>query len=663
MKCHKCGADLTDDTKFCSYCGYKIEEQHEAPPIIEKYDKMNCEKSENIEDEILDDTEYYSSSDKKNKTSKAKEMLLSYWNKIDLFCKIETIVGAVAVFLMIISVLNSKIMPIVISVLQISGIIVAYLLYKSKIKCRKNWVKFLVLGLSAFLTFVNISSYSWFNSVDISGYFAKASTPYASCDCIGKDKETVAGDFFLAGFSNVDEEAIEDLEITETDKYGKVESITVNGIADFEGNKEFKATSKVVIKYHSYKRKEVPISYEEAKNMDIEAIIKAFDDSGFVNIKTDEEYDLDPSTNDVEFENRISIDGTTSFSKDAKFPQNSEIKIVTHKPYELYNLKVVIDFVPNLIFSKYDVDFEIGGNFETLTHGKDATFEYKLKQGEYTVCFTSADSSSVEGEAEINLTGDTEVSYKICCYSDKITVETMYLENKGAVGENEAMVPSSASNCKFENYKDIEKIFKEAGFTNITTEILYDIVLGWTEEGEVDKVSINGKTNFKRGDVFAKDASIVITYHMKEEDDPNKPEEAKEDTSSESKDKSVSYSTNTMKTVKNGNTGVYSYRNRGGQYYIYYIIDFDEGYVYYFCEGNGDESCLRTKITSGSLNDVVVITYHDGNTVWSEGLHFKWKNQPDHLIMQDHNGFEFDFYTTDLEEALKLKNKKNISDY
>ena len=206
------------------------------------------------------------------------------------------------------------------------------------------------------------------------------------------------------------------------------------------------------------------------------------------------------------------------------------------------------------------------------------------------------------------------------------------------------------------------KVFKDAGFTNIKTEILYDIVLGWTEEGEVDKVSINGKTDFNRGDIFAKDASVTITYHMKEEDDPNKPEEVK-DTSSEAKDESVSYSTNTMKTVKNGNSGIYSYRSRGGQYYNYYIIDFDEGYVYYFTEGNGDTSCDRLKIQSGDLNDKVIITYHDGGDVWSYGLHFKWKNQPDHLIMQDNDGFEFDFYTTDIEDALALKNKKTIYDY
>lgn len=35
IKCSKCGAELSDDTKFCSYCGNKIEVTT-PPPIIEE---------------------------------------------------------------------------------------------------------------------------------------------------------------------------------------------------------------------------------------------------------------------------------------------------------------------------------------------------------------------------------------------------------------------------------------------------------------------------------------------------------------------------------------------------------------------------------------------------------------------------------------------------
>ncbi|MCM1024722.1 MAG: hypothetical protein NC395_11805 [Prevotella sp.] len=125
--------------------------------------------------------------------------------------------------------------------------------------------------------------------------------------------------------------------------------------------------------------------------------------------------------------------------------------------------------------------------------------------------------------------------------------------------------------------------------------------------------------------------------------------------------KSIFYSTNDLQTAKKGNSGVYSYRSRGGEYYIYYVIDFDEGYVYRFLDS--DTSCDRLKIESGDLNDVIIVTYHDGDDTWSNGLHFKWKNQPDHLVLEDNNHFETDFYPTDLDDALKIRDKKKIIDY
>ena len=151
-------------------------------------------------------------------------------------------------------------------------------------------------------------------------------------------------------------------------------------------------------------------------------------------------------------------------------------------------------------------------------------------------------------------------------------------------------------------------------------------------------------------------------------DEPEKEPEENEPTTEEPKQEepkkeSVYYSTNDKDSVKNGNTGVYAYRSNGGQYYNYYIIDFDEGYVYFFSEGNGSESCDKVKITSGDLNNTLIITYHDSASTWQEGLHFKYKRQPDHLIVEDHNHFEFDFYSTNLDDALKIRDKKHITNY
>ena len=138
---------------------------------------------------------------------------------------------------------------------------------------------------------------------------------------------------------------------------------------------------------------------------------------------------------------------------------------------------------------------------------------------------------------------------------------------------------------------------------------------------------------------------------------------ASETTAEAKKEKSLFYSTNDLNTAKNGNTGVFAYKNRGGQYENYYIIDFDEGYVYFFTNGNGDTSCERLKIQSGDLNEGVIVTYHDNGSKWSNYLHFKWKRQPDHLVLVDQNLYDWDYYSTDLNEALRIKSGKTIYDY
>lgn len=659
MKCSKCGAELLKGTKFCAYCGERTEMETTAPVEMAVNDS-------NIE-EAVTETTTIPTHEKKTLVDKAKDKFLRFWHRSDLFCKIEIIVMTVVALLLVVAICNEKVIAIFFSVLQLGGLIVALLLHNGKIKCNKKWLKHLVLAFAIIITALNISSYSWFDGIgsneQIFDTFVKVDIPYSAADCVGKDKDTVRNDFSLSGFSNISEEVIEDLEITETDKYGLVESVSINEMTDFEGNKKVKSSSEVVIKYHSYKRVSIPLSAEEAKSMDIESILKAFEEAGFVDITTDEEYNLDPDTTMVDFENRISIDGISLLEKDVKIPLNADIRIVTHRPYEKYTLKVVVDFIPNLLFSTYDVKFEIDNYTETLTHGKDVEFEYRLKQGKYTLSFKSTESSSVKGTVEIDLTGDTEAAYKISCHSDKVSVETEYVENKGAVGENEAMIPASALDCKYENYKDIEKVFKNAGFTNIKTEILYDIVLGWTNEGEVEKVSINGETDFQRGDVFAKDAAIVITYHMKEEDDPNKKEETKPDTSTSEMSSSVFYSTNDYENAQKGNTGVFSYKNKSGSYDVYWIIDFDEGYVFFFTEGNDDTTCDKVKIVSGHLNDKITVTWHDGEEQWSWYLHFKYANSPVTLIVNDHNGFATEFTTTDLDEALGIRDTKTIKEY
>lgn len=180
----------------------------------------------------------------------------------------------------------------------------------------------------------------------------------------------------------------------------------------------------------------------------------------------------------------------------------------------------------NLLFSRYDVDVYIDDSMQgTISHGTTETYNLNLTKGVYEIKFVSAEDDEVTGAVSTDIHQDESLKYKISCTSSKINVETI----QGTVsehGEDEAAMPRSASSYKYENYTDVQTELAEAGFTNISFEILYDIVFGWTEEGEVDSVSVGGNTEFAQGDIFKKDVAIVITYHMPEEDDPNKPIES-----------------------------------------------------------------------------------------------------------------------------------------
>lgn len=69
-----------------------------------------------------------------------------------------------------------------------------------------------------------------------------------------------------------------------------------------------------------------------------------------------------------------------------------------------------------------------------------------------------------------------------------------------------------------EDYKQVLKQLESAGFTNIECVPLGDLINGWlTKENSVKSVSIAGDSKFDEGDIFSKDAKVIITYHSFEE--------------------------------------------------------------------------------------------------------------------------------------------------
>jgi len=59
-------------------------------------------------------------------------------------------------------------------------------------------------------------------------------------------------------------------------------------------------------------------------------------------------------------------------------------------------------------------------------------------------------------------------------------------------------------------------LFKDAGFTNINPQPINDVDWGvFVKEGSVESITIDGKSSFKKSNIFSSNAEIVIKYHAK----------------------------------------------------------------------------------------------------------------------------------------------------
>ena len=678
IKCSKCGAELSDDTRFCSYCGNKIEATT-PPPIVEDDETPDASQSEPA------NASTPRSDAPKSLADKIKDKASDKWRKLNTYSKVTTVAIAVFVLLCLVAFLFGKTAAGIIAVLQIVLTVAALLMKKQIIKVPKSWIHFVALALAVVLLVPYVSLFK----MDYGD-----AEKFAWSDILLADVVPEPESRFGEIIGNSSEYLSLYVYRTSAADYGeyvdacKEKGFTVEADQSEQSYYAYNADGYKLSLYYDESNSKMHIGVDAAEQYGTlvwpDSIIASMlpvpasttgeitqdDDKGFqayvsntpidefknyVAACADRGFNIDAYESDESY----SAENSEGYKLSVSYQGNSVISISVDEPE--YEVSIEIECVENWAFSKYDVDVYIDDSFEgTIDHGTTETFAVTMSKGTYEIRFVNAEDDEVTGTVVIDIHQDESLRYKISCTSTKIDVETI-VGTIAEYGEDEAPMPQSASSYKFDNYEDVQKELTDAGFTNISFEILYDIVLGWTDEGEIENISVDGKTDFDQGDIFKKDAPIVITYHMKEEDDPNKPVES--ETPNVEEDSPVFYSTNTYEAAKEGNSGVFSYRDRGNSYDIYWIIDFDEGYVYYFTDGNGDSTCDRLKIDSGTLNDKVIITYHDGGDEWSYSLHFKYVDHPETLIMVDQNGFDYKYSTTDLDDALSLRATKTIKDY
>lgn len=490
----------------------------------------------------------------------------------------------------------------------------------------------------------------------------------SSGDYAGMNYQEVSDELSKLGFKNISTEEIADLPSQGETKDGSVESVTIGGEA-FEAGGSFSKEAEVHIVYHTIKTLPLPIGADEISGKDYKEIGKLLSDSGFTNVEVKEVKDIDPEGAATDPYNEMTVSGSADFKKGDAVPFDAAISVFYHLPYEIFDVKVHIDFVPNIFFDKYRVEFFVDDESKkVLDHGEDFDGEMRLKAGTHKFSFKSAEDASIEGEEDIEITSNSEVNITIGCKTDYVEVKVDNIYRESDVGENQIRIGFESFDYYGKDHKEVVDALKAIGFTNITEQPMYDIEYGITEEGSVDLVSINGSTDYQKGDIFNKDAAVIVPYHLKAEDDPNKPKETadtSEATAEEPADEetesgedaqqtknTIFNSTNDADTAKLGNSGKFSYVRRLSNYDLYILIDFDEGVVYDLQYENGNVDGTVYTIDSGDLNNGLKTIYEADGSEFV--FHFHYVENPAVLI-EHYGSEEAKFDAASIDSTLKIK--------
>lgn len=557
MKCLNCGAELTDDTKFCSYCGAKIEQDEEMPSITKP-----TEQSDAANECVEFDNSFYSepTTDGEVKSNKYKEKVLGAWSELSKFGKVATIGLSVFVILMLIAFLAGRIVAGIISIVQIAVVIVAVLMKKNIIKVTYNWLSLVALTVSLILIIpyfslfkINSADYVKYNwdEIILAEMLPKPESPYGEVvlnsddnlslevtkttatqykeyieACKDKgftiDTETT-GSFFYSfndkGYKLSLSYYVSDSEMhINLDSAMEMETVTW---PDSNLAKLLPVPKSTIGKIYSNDTDSFSVYIGNTTIDDYNDYVKACEDKGF-------------TVDEQKKAKTFSAKNADSYKLSVDYKGNNIIYISVAEPE--FDVTIEVECVENWIFSKYDVELSIDDDFEgTIPHGDKKSFDVVLKRGKHTISFESTEDSTLDGEIEVEITKVETVKLKISCSSFGVDVElvsgttakdntsketTPNTENTQKPTDT-AGAPDAWTNLLEKHYEDVKKQFEDAGFTNITC-VAHEIDYNENNvfEGSVVNIAIgeNGDIcTFEKGEQWSKDIKIRIDYRVKPE--------------------------------------------------------------------------------------------------------------------------------------------------
>lgn len=489
MKCTKCGAELTDDMKFCSFCGQKVE-KHEDSIDNEATTAENPGKPKDQGGETYSDNEY-----ENGKThipypdatqSGRAEGKRGVWNKLNNFEKIATVFFVIFSVICLSAFVRHHILAGIIAFVQAALVVVSFLMNKQVIKTGKQWMSVAALALSLVLLIPysavvrsgNISSgkINWNDivlvdiipepeskkgkissntdkwlSVDISKISAKQYSDYVtSCRekgfTIDSEQTGYAYEAFNAdgyqlnlyffeseGKMNIDVDAPEQLDTLVW--------------PDSEMASQIPIPQSKVGRIESDDEAEFCVSVGETSIDDYKEYIKKCSDQGFT---------VDVNNDDKSF----SAKNKEGYDLTVEYRGYNRIYISVDEPE--YEIKVEVECVENLLLSKYDIEIYVDDSFEeTLEHGSKDSFEFTLSRGEHKIRFVSEEDDTIDGEFKVDVDKSDIIKLKIYCTSTQIEVENITDETNGINSEDVTEKDKESSTKETETTESQEELDSE----------------------------------------------------------------------------------------------------------------------------------------------------------------------------------------------------------
>lgn len=461
MKCSKCGAELSENTKFCSYCGQKVDQIEEVDSNVsvpENYAEAQRATYEPT-------TEQYTSINKNGNNTHIKkdtEKNNKFWKSLNPLEKIATLSLALFTVMCIIAFLSGKTFAGVIAILQITLIVFALMIKRQKIKITKGWLKTLAIVLSFTLVVPYLVTFSA-NTNTVKE--AKPSGSKVNTEEYKKFKwsDVVLGDMipepeshFGEIIHNTDEYLMIDVFKTKAKQYSEyVNACTKKGFTveaektEYSYNAFNKDGYELDLYYDEDETEmsitlDAPEEYgeldwpdneitklipkpkakvgkvEESSLYDFCAYIgeTSLDDyQEYVKLCSEKGFTIDEDKSKKYF----SAKNNDEYKLDVDYIGNKRMYITVEIPE--YDIDLEVKCIENLIFSKYDIEVYVDDSLEgTVDHGTTETYSSTLKRGTHKIKFVNAEDSSVYSEANVDITKEETVKFEISCSSSEINV-------------------------------------------------------------------------------------------------------------------------------------------------------------------------------------------------------------------------------------------------